>query len=104
MSHNLNPRRGFTAFIILVILVFGSLPAQAQPVRRAASGAWKVAVLGEDALAWVRSLFTGLWSQGATKEGTSIDPNGGKAPERVTIDPNGGLDDEGMSIDPNGRS
>jgi hypothetical protein len=100
MSHNLNVRRGFTAFALLVALLFASLPAQARPARRAASGPWKVAVLGEDAFAWVRNLFAGLW----TKEGVTIDPNGGKAPEGMSIDPNGGLDDEGMSIDPNGRS
>jgi len=95
MSHNLHHRRGFTVFFLLVVLAFASLPAQARPARRSASVAWKVAVLGEDTFAWVRSLFAGLWPQGVTKEGTSIDPNGGTA---------GALDDEGRSIDPNGRS
>ena len=104
MSHNLHHRRGFTVFFLLVVLAFASLPAQARPARRSASVAWKVAVLGEDAFAWVRSLFAGLWTRSMTKEGVTIDPNGGKAPEGTSIDPNGGLDDEGMSIDPDGRS
>jgi len=102
MSHNLNLRRGFTAFVLLVALLFASLPAQARPARGAVSGAWKVAVLGEDAFVWVRSLFARLLPQGTTKEGMSIDPNGGKGPEGTSIDPNGGLDDEGVLIDPNG--
>ena len=104
MSHNLNLRRGFTTFVLLVALLFASLPAQAKPACRAVPGVWKVAVLGEDAFVWVRSLFARLLPQGATKEGMSIDPDGGKAPEGTSIDPDGGLDDEGMSIDPDGRS
>jgi hypothetical protein len=102
MSHNFNSRRGFTAFVLLVALLFASLPAQARPAHGTVSGAWNVAVLGEDAFAWVRSLFAGLLPQGTTKEGTSIDPDGGKAPEGTSIDPNGGLNDEGVLIDPNG--
>ena len=93
MSHNLNLRRGFTAFVLLVALLFASLPAQARPTRGAVSGPWKVAVLGEDAFAWVRSLFAGLWTRSVTKEGVTIDPNGGRARA---------LDDEGVLIDPNG--
>jgi hypothetical protein len=101
MSHNRNACRAFSAFVLLVALLFVSLPASAQPARRAVSGPWKVAVLGEDAFAWVRSLVAGLWTR---KEGMTIDPNGAKRPEGTSIDPNGALNDEGMTIDPNGRS
>ena len=91
MSRNRNACRAFTAFALLLILTFVSLPAQAQPARRAMAPSWKVAVVGEAAFAWVRSFFARLWSQGAAKEG-------------VLIDPNGLLSDEGMSIDPDGRT
>jgi len=91
MSQNRNACRVFSAFVLLVALVFGSLPAAAQPVREAVSRPWKVAVLGEGAFAWVRGFFAGLWTR---KEGVTIDPNGA----------DGLLNDEGMSIDPNGRS
>jgi hypothetical protein len=101
MSHNRNACRAFSAFVLLVALLFVSLPASAQPVRRAVSGTWKVTVLGEDAFAWVRSLFAGLWTR---KEGMTIDPNGAKSPEGMSIDPDGALNDEGVLIDPNGRS
>jgi hypothetical protein len=93
MSHNRNACRAFSAFVLLAALLLGSLPVSAQPARRAVSGPWKVAVLGEDAFAWVRSLFAGLWTRSMTKEGMSIDPNGA----------DGAFNDEGMSIDPNGR-
>ena len=91
MSQNRNACRVLSASVLLVSLVFVSLPAAAQPVHRAVSGPWKVTVLGEDAFAWVRSLFAGLWTR---KEGVTIDPNGA----------DGTLNDEGMSIDPDGRS
>ena len=91
MSQNRNACRVFSASALLVALLFVSLPASAQPVHRAVSGPWKVAVLGEGAFTWVRSLFAGLWTR---KEGVMIDPNGAE----------GTLNDEGMSIDPDGRS
>ncbi|HEX9944940.1 MAG TPA: hypothetical protein VGG03_23265 [Thermoanaerobaculia bacterium] len=100
MSPNRRLRRAFPALILLTVLVLASLPAQAQPARRPMTGVWKIAVLGEGALARVRVFLAGLWTQGATKEGVSIDPNG--APTHA-VDPDGASSDEGTSIDPDGR-
>lgn len=91
MSRNRNACRAFTAFALLLILTFVSLPVQAQPARSSVVAPWKVAVVGEAAFAWIRTFFARLWPQGGTKEG-------------VLIDPNGGFDEEGTSIDPDGRT
>ncbi|HKI03039.1 MAG TPA: hypothetical protein VKK31_13775 [Thermoanaerobaculia bacterium] len=89
MSRNLSLHRAFAVFALLLALVFVSLPAQARPVRPTVSGASKVTVVGEAAFAWIRSFFAGLWSQGTTKEGMSIDPNGALSEEGTSIDPDG---------------
>ena len=81
MSPNRCLRRKFPALLLLVIL-FASLPADAAPVRR------EVAALGKGVIAWVHELFRNLWMRGATKEGMSIDPDG-QQKEGMWIDPDG---------------
>jgi hypothetical protein len=90
MLPNRYPQSIFTVFALLAVLVLASLPAQARPVRHPATDRHAVAASGENSLVRIWSFLVNLWPQG-TKEG-------------VTIDPNGGLDGEGMSIDPNGRT
>lgn len=83
----------FPAFLVLVVLFFGSLPVGAQPARPPLERIRKVAVLGAEALSWMRGVFAGLWQPERTKEGPSIDPDGQpgqQGDEGVTIDPNGG--------------
>lgn len=93
MSPKRSLRRAFAVFLLAVLLLAG-LPAQARPFPR------EVAALGENGLSRLWDLFVSLWN---TKEGTSIDPNGGKDDEGVTIDPDEADTEEGMSIDPNGQ-
>jgi len=94
MSPNRNLRRVLPGLVLLAGFVFASLPARAQPLRHPLVKIRKVAVLGEDALSWVRNVFARLWLPEMTKEGTSIDPDG-KPGQQGT--------DEGVTIDPNGR-
>lgn len=98
MLQNRRPYRVLSVFVLLSVLVFANLPAQALPVHRPTP---KVAVLGEGMFAWVRNLLASLGFSGMAKEGMSIDPDGAESPEGVTIDPDG-LSDEGVTIDPNG--
>lgn len=95
MSPNRSLRRAFPVFLLLVALLFTSLPVHAAPARR------DVAALGEEAIAWIHELLAGLWGRGLAKEGTSIDPNG-QPKEGMSIDPDGQGNDEGVTIDPNG--
>jgi hypothetical protein len=94
MSPNRSLRSALPVALLLAALVFTSLPVQAAAARRPPAPVWRVAVLGEDALAWLRNLFSGLWLRGSAKEGMTIDPDGQPRP--------GASSDEGMSIDPNG--
>jgi hypothetical protein len=94
MSPNHRLRRSLPTFLLLAALLFAGLPAQAAAVHRPSAVVWKVAVLGEGALSWLRNLFSGLWMRGSAKEGVTIDPDGkpNQTPppdEGVTIDPNG---------------
>jgi hypothetical protein len=103
MLPNRTPQSVFTVFALLALLVLASLPAQARPVRHAATGRHTVAVSGENGLTRIWSFLVNLWPQG-TKEGMSIDPNGAPKPQGMTTAPSGDPDDEGVTIDPNGRT
>lgn len=92
MSHNRNLCRRLPA-LLLAALVFASVPLHAAPSRLAAP-VWRVAVLGERILSWIRGAID-LGPGNPTKEGMSIDPNG-----QPTQDGHDG--DEGITIDPNG--
>jgi hypothetical protein len=97
MVPNRASRNVFSVLVLLVALVLASVPAQAQPVRRPATGHRAVAVSGENGLSRLWSSLVNLM-----KEGTSIDPDG-KHGAGVTVNPTSGGSDEGTSIDPNGR-
>ncbi|MFL6192657.1 MAG: hypothetical protein ACJ75H_00690 [Thermoanaerobaculia bacterium] len=91
----ISKRFAVIALLIATLLATGPA-AQAQPSRVAGKGTANRA-----------AIFSDLWKLALrllTKEGTSIDPNGGKDHEGTSIDPDGGLSDEGMSIDPDGRT
>ena len=94
MSPNHRLRRTLPVFLLLAILLCASLPLQAAAVHRPSAVVWKVAVLGEHALSWLRNLLSGLGMRGIAKEGPTIDPNG--QPHQSATP------DEGMTIDPNG--
>ena len=92
MTTSSRQHRVLPAFLLLVALLFGSLPARSEPVRRPLERIQKVAALGSQALSWIESVFASLWQPEMTKEGMSIDPNGQpgqQGDEGVTIDPNG---------------
>jgi hypothetical protein len=93
--------RVLTVLIVMIGLLAGSVPAQARTLRPGLPGVEQVAAFGER----VRAFLASFWQAGM-KEGTSLDPNGGRNDEGMSIDPDGvasGTTDEGMSIDPNGR-
>jgi hypothetical protein len=100
MSSKPASQRVFIAFVLLAALVLTSLPAQARPVRRPATGRHSVAVSGDTALSGIWRFVVSLWTRGTSKEGTSIDPDGNHM--GTSTAPSGDLIDEGMSIDPNG--
>ena len=94
MLHNRSLCRALPALLLLVALILTSLPLHAREPRRPAPAIWKVAILGEQALSWIRSLFSPE-QDSSRKEGMSIDPNGQEAGD-------GEQGDEGILIDPNG--
>lgn len=96
--------RAFPVLALLAALLLASLPAQAQPSRRPAAGFPAVAAFGENGLARFWSFVAHLWQPGVmTKEGMSIDPNGGKNGAVTPVNPASSGSDEGTSIDPDGR-
>lgn len=97
MSTNRAPRRIFNALALLAVLVLASLPAQARPVRNPVSD------LPTVAFSRIWRFVADLWKPALpTKEGMSIDPNGGSHGGTPVPSP-GAHTDEGTSIDPNGR-
>jgi hypothetical protein len=102
MSSKPASQRVFLAFVLLATLVLASLPAQARPVRRPATGRHSVAVSGDITLSGIWRFVVNLWTPGTTKEGMSIDPDGNTNHTGTSTTGAGGLADEGMSIDPNG--
>ena len=90
-----NLRSALSFALLLLVLAFAALPAEALPGRRLA-----VAEDGKGSgvLSVLQALFASLWPGDGVqeKEGMSIDPDGTPRP---TVAPGG---DEGMSIDPNG--
>jgi len=102
MSSKSASHRVFCAFALLAALVLVSLPAEGRPVRRPPASRNSVAVYGDTVLSRLRHFVVRLWPHGATKEGTSIDPDGNHAGTSTT--PSGDLIDEGTSIDPNGSN
>jgi hypothetical protein len=99
MSSKPASQRIFLALTLLAALVLASLPAQGRPVRRPTPS---VTVPGDTALARIWSFVVNLWPRGTTKEGMSIDPNGGTNHSGTSTAPAGDLTDEGVTIDPNG--
>jgi hypothetical protein len=104
MSTNSFYRRSLTAFALLIALALASVPAQARPVHRPATGLQAVAGFGENALARLWSFVASLLPQGTVKEGMSIDPDGAVKPSGTSTVPGSSLNDEGVTIDPNGRN
>ncbi|MFL6237531.1 MAG: hypothetical protein ACJ76N_30705 [Thermoanaerobaculia bacterium] len=102
MSSKPASQRVFLAFALLAALVLASLPVQARPVRRPATGSHPVAVPGDTALSSLWRLVLSLWPGATVKEGTSIDPNGSTNHGGTPTAPAGDLTDEGVTIDPNG--
>lgn len=99
MSSKPASHRVFFAFVLLATLVLTSLPAQARTVHRSTVSRNSVAVSGDTVLSGIWRFVVSLWPGGMTKEGTSIDPNGGTHQAGTSA---GDLIDEGTSIDPNG--
>jgi hypothetical protein len=77
----------------MAVLLLGSLPIHAQASRRPSAEMRKIAILGENALSWLRLFVASLWYPEMAKEGPSLDPDG---------QPRQQGNDEGMTIDPNG--
>ena len=92
MSTTSRQRRAFPVFLLLVALLFGSLPVRAQASRRPSTEMRKITALGEDALSWLRLFVASLWHPEMAKEGPSLDPDGQPRQQN----------DEGITIDPNG--
>lgn len=86
-------RHVLTVFLLMAVLLLGSLPVHAQASRRPSVEVRKIAVLGEGALSWLRLFVASLWHPEMAKEGMTIDPNG---------QPRQQENDEGITIDPNG--
>lgn len=95
--------RVFFGFAALAALFLTSLPTQARPAHRPATGRQAVAVPGDTGLSGLWRLVVSLWAPGTAKEGMSIDPNGNNNHAGTSTTPPGGLTDEGTSIDPDGR-
>jgi hypothetical protein len=87
-------RRALPLVLLLMSLVFTSLPVQALPATRSGPTSVEMAVLGAKVAAWIRELVTSLWPRDAFKEGTSVDPDGPSNHQEGS--------DEGVLIDPNG--
>ena len=100
MSSKPASHRVFFVFVLLATLVLTGLPAQARPIHRSAVSRNSVAVSGDTILSGIWRFVVSLWpGRTTTKEGMSIDPNGGTHPAGTSA---GDLIDEGTSIDPNG--
>ena len=99
MSSKPASQRIFLVFVLLFALVLAGLPAQARTIRRPTTSRNSVAVSGDNTLTGLWSFIVSLWPRGTTKEGMSVDPNGGTNHTGTSA---GDLIDEGMSIDPDG--
>ena len=99
MSSKPASHRVFFVFVLLAALVLTSLPTQARQVHRSTASRNSVAVSGDTILSGLWRFAVSLWPHGTTKEGMSIDPNGGTHQAGTST---GDLIDEGTSIDPNG--
>lgn len=88
-------RSALSFALLLIVLTFAALPAQALPGRQLAVAE---AGKGSGLLSALQAFFSSLWpGDGALeKEGMSIDPDGTPGPN---VAPGG---DEGVTIDPNG--
>jgi hypothetical protein len=100
MSSNRFSRCAFAIFALLTALVVVPFPVQAQEARRPVQRFQAVAFLGDDSLAGIWKFVVSLLPQGRSKEGMSIDPNGGSNRQGATPSTS---KDEGPMIDPNGR-
>jgi hypothetical protein len=91
--------RVFAVFALLAALVLVSIPVQAQEARRPVQRLQAVTVFG-DGGAGIWRFVVSLLPRVMSKEGMTIDPNGGSNHQGAT--PNTSKD-EGPTIDPNGR-
>jgi hypothetical protein len=91
-------RIGVVATLLVVLLAFAGVPAQAQPVHPSLPKAFHVAGFGDQLWNVLVNLLPRAWQ----KEGTSIDPNGARNGQTVNPDPPV-LPNEGTSIDPDGK-
>jgi hypothetical protein len=98
--------RAFPAVLLLAALFLAGLPAQAQPLRSSGTGLPSVAAFGENGLTQLWSFVSRLWRPAmATKEGMSIDPNGGKGSGGgAPVNPNGSQSSDGTAAGSGGRS
>ena len=94
-----NLRSVLSLGLLLLVLSFVSLPAEASPASSGRRAAVAEAGKGSGILSLLQAFFASLRpGDGAlNKEGMSIDPNG--APGGADAAPGG---DEGITIDPNG--
>jgi hypothetical protein len=103
MSTNRAFYRVSTALVLLAALVLTGLPAGAQAARQPVQRFQAVAAFGDGGLARIWRFVARLLPSGFSKEGMSIDPNGGSNHQGVVVTPAGTVGDEGPTIDPNGR-